>query len=128
MHALVLFPLFFVQFDIGRAADDLLRIVPVDVPVPVVEKERHAALMFPDGHAHRLGVVVEDEKVRVASVPVGMQAHEKGVERTDGHAARIELGIAFAGGVQPVPVRVRGSVQGFGEQVCLLLLGIFLYG
>ena len=123
-----MFPVLFVQSEIGCAADDLFRIVPVDISVPVVEKERHAPLMLPDGHTHRFGFIIMNEKIWPAPVLVRVQSHEKGIERTDGHAARMELGIAFAGCVQPIPVCVRGSVQGFGKQVYLLPLCIFLYG
>ena len=128
MHALVMFPVLCVQSEIGRAADNLLRIVPVDILVPVVEKERHATLMFPDGCAHCLGFVEKGEQVRPASVPVRMEGHEQPVEGTDGHTARIEFRIALAGGIQPVSVCTCGTVQGFGEQFYLLLLRIFLYG
>ena len=63
MHALVMFPVLFVQSEIGCAADDLFRIVPVDISVPVVEKERHAPLMLPDGHTHRFGFIIMNEKI-----------------------------------------------------------------
>ena len=128
MHALVMFSVLFVQSEIGRAADDFLRIVPVDIPVPVVEKERHALLVIQDGGAHRPCLVEECKEIRPAAVPVRMEGHEQPVERTDGHAVRIELRIALAGGVHPVPVCVWGTVQGFGEQVYLLYFRILLYG
>ena len=42
MYALVLFLHLLVQFQISVPADDVLRIVAVDVLVPVVEQERNA--------------------------------------------------------------------------------------
>ena len=46
VYALVLFPYLLVQLQVSLPADDVLRVVTVDVLVPVVEQERHALLVF----------------------------------------------------------------------------------
>ena len=60
VYALVLFPYLLVQFQVSLAADDVLRVVAVDVLVPVVEQERHALLVFTYRRAACLGIAVKD--------------------------------------------------------------------
>ena len=76
MYALVLFLHLLVQFQISVPADDVLRIVAVDVFVPVVEQERNSLLVLAYRRATCLGVAVKGEQVGLAPVPVRMQCHE----------------------------------------------------
>ena len=76
MYALVLFLHLLVQFQISVPADDVLRIVAVDVLVPVVEQERNALLVLAHRCAACLGIAVKGEQVGLAPVPVRMQCHE----------------------------------------------------
>lgn len=102
MYALVLFLHLLVQFQISVPADDVLRIVAVDVLVPVVEQERNALLVLAYRCAACLGIAVKGEQVGLAPVPVRMQGHEQAVERADGNTFRIKFRKALARSVEPV--------------------------
>lgn len=58
MYALVLFLHLLVQFQIGVSADDVLRIVAMDVLIPVIEQERDSLLVLTDRCAASLGIAV----------------------------------------------------------------------
>ena len=103
VYALVLFPYILVLFKVSLAADDVLRVVAVDVLVPVVEQERDALLVFTYCRAACLGIAVKGEQVGLAPVPVRVQGHEQPVERTYGDTFRVKFRVAFAHGVEPVP-------------------------
>ena len=127
MYALVLFLHLLVQFQISVPADDVLRIVAVDVLVPVVEQERNALLVLAYRCAACLGIAVKGEQVGLAPVPVRMQGHEQAVERADGNTFRIKFRKALARSVEPVSPGIRRFVQSRGEQLYLTLLGILFY-
>ena len=127
MYALVLFLHLLVQFQIGVSADDVLRIVAMDVLIPVIEQERDSLLVLTDRCAASLGIAVKGKQVGLAPVPVRMQCHKQPVERADGDTARVEFWKTFASGVEPVASGVRCFVQSCGEQLYLSLLGILFY-
>ena len=70
MYALVLFLHLLVQFQIGVPADDVLRIVAMDVLIPVVEQERNSLLVLTDRCAASLGIAVKGKQVGLTPVPV----------------------------------------------------------
>ena len=107
VYSLVLFSLFYVQFKVSLPADDLFRVVPVDILVPVIEKERYALLVFPNRCAACLGFAVKGEQIGLAPVSVRVQCHEQCVERAGGYAIRVKPRITLPRCVEPVASGVR---------------------
>ena len=117
--------LLFVQLEIGGAVDGFIRIVPVDILVPVIEQERYALLMLPYRSTPCLGFTIKREQVGLAAVPVRMQGHKEGIERTGRDPLRIEPGKSLARYVEPMAAGVRCPAQCGRQQFRLLFFGFF---
>ena len=59
-----------VQLEIDGAVDGFIRVIPVDILVPVIEQERYALLMLPYRSTPCLGFTIEREQIGLASVIV----------------------------------------------------------
>ena len=116
------------QFQISLPADDLLRVVSIDISVPVVEQEGNTLFVLTYRCAASLGIAVQGKEVCLASVAVRMKCHKQGVVRTDRNTARVKFRISLARSVEPVAPGIRSLIQCRGKQVYLSLLCIFLYG
>ena len=126
MHTFVQFLFFLAQFQVVAPTDDEFRIVAMDIPVPVVEQEWNALLMLTYRYALRLGIAEECEQVGLATVPVRVQCHEQGVERTDRNTLGIKERISLSRCVEPVASGIRSSAQSRRKQVYLFFFG-FLF-
>ena len=127
MYSLILFLLLIVQCEVGSPVDELFRIVPVDIFVPVIVQERHTLFMLTYRRAAGLGITEQGEQVRIASVPIGMQCHEQCIERAGRHAVRVQPRIPLSRSVEPVTIGLRSLSQSSGKQTDLPFLCIFLY-
>lgn len=94
----------------------------MDIPVPIVEQEWNALLMLTYRYALRLGIAEECEQVGLATVPVRVQCHEQGVERTDRNTLGIKERISLSRCVEPVA----SGIQSFRPKPQKAGLSVFL--
>ena len=121
LHSLVLLLVLLRHFCVCLLSNDIVGIVAVDVLVPVVIQEGHAFLMLPHALTSCLRFGELSKQIAFAALGIGVKGKNKGIERTDRKALRIEFRIEFTACVQPMPLGIYRTRQCLSKQRHLFL-------